>query len=477
MNNGIEVSITVGADTSLNAIRNALVSALNDNDNGVDGIIVAAPGADGVLTLTAAGNTAGAAGAFVASVAGITAGNTATVDAISNGSVADNAAQSAATANTAAQDALDAANTAQTEVNSALTAAQNAANQTGAGSVAQNFLTDTQEQVTDTNASVASAVRDAAAAAQSAANAQAQADLAGADVGAIATAIAAANNAAIQAADEDADTAAEAAEAAFSQATANGTVALQNARSAIDDTVDMLELATSFDEVTLSVDTALDDGDVFTLIIDPTPADGASGDETTISVAVGTHTNTVAQGVTLADVRDTLVDAVNTAAGTDGNDLFNLIEATATTGDGRLIVASKTTGTAIGVTASATPADDSGITAESGSAELLSALATAQAAKTTIDSLFAGDLPSDAGTQTATALNGVVGTLNAAVATVRQTVTYTVGGTLEAGDELTAKINGTSVTIEVGTNTGGLTTVEAARDALVAAINLSLIHI
>ena len=334
---------------------------------------------------------------------------------------------------------MAAANAAQTNVNSALTAAQNAADQIGAGSVAQNFLTDTQEQVTDTNSSVASAIRDAAAAAQSAANAQAQADLAGADVSAIATAIAAANSAAILAADEDADTAAEAAEAAFSQATNDATVALQNARSAIDDTVDMLELATSFDEVTLSVDTALDDGDVFTLIIDPTPANGASGDETTISVTVGTHTDTVAQGVTLADVRDALVNSVNTAAGTDGNDLFNLIEATATTGDGRLIIASKTTGTAIGVTASATPIDDSGITAESGSTELLNALATAQAAKSTIDDLFSGDLPTDAGSTTATALNSVVGTLNAAIATVRQTVTYTVSGTLEVGDDLTAR--------------------------------------
>ena len=242
--------INVGDDA--NAVRDALVTAIQNA--GIAGITVAA-GGTGALVLTA--TQAGAAGAFLTSIPN-DSDDALSLDAISNGSVADSAADSAATASETAQSALAAANAAGTDVNSALTAAQTAANLDGAGSVAQAFLTNTQSQVSATNTSIASAVRDAAAAAQSATNAQAQADLAGADVGAVGAAITAANNAAILAADEDADTAAEAAEAAFSQATASSTAALTKAEDAITDAADMLQLATSFDQVTLTGTPAAD---------------------------------------------------------------------------------------------------------------------------------------------------------------------------------------------------------------------------
>jgi VCBS repeat-containing protein len=440
------------------AVRDALVSKIQAAITGgsISGLSVAA-GGSGQLVLTA--STAGAAGGFLTLVPEANAAAL-SVDAISNGSIADRAAQSAADANTAAQNALSAANQAGTDAATAQTAAQTAANLPGAGSVAQSYLTDTQSQVSATNTSVASAVRDAAAAAQSAASAQAQADLAGADVGAIAAAIEAANTAAVAAADEDADTAAEAAEAAFSQATASATDALTKAQSAITDGADMLQLATSFDQVTLTGTPAA--GDQFTLTIDPTPGNPTNGDAVVVTV-------TAADGDTINDVRDALVSAANNTQSLQG-----VAAATATSGDGGLIIAAATDGASIGVTVTE---DGAATGAESASAEILAALTAADAAQGVIDGLFNGDLPNDAGTQTANALDNVVTALDTAIAATRQQISITLGGTLETGDTLTVNIDtnndGTAdviTTITIGADTGGSTSLAAVRDALVSEI-------
>ncbi|PIW31258.1 MAG: hypothetical protein COW30_00110, partial [Rhodospirillales bacterium CG15_BIG_FIL_POST_REV_8_21_14_020_66_15] len=446
---GGEINVGDGAT----AVRDALVTAIQTAITGgtITGLAVAAGGA-GQLVLTA--TAAGAAGGFLTVVPGANAADL-SVDAISNGSVADNAAQNADDANTAAQTALTAANQAGADAAAALTAAQAAANLPGAGSVAQAFLTDTQSQVSATSTSIASAVRDAAAAAQSLASAQAQADLAGANVGAIAAAIEAANSAAVEAADRDAETAANAAESALSQAETSGTAALTQAQSAIADGADLLQLATSFDQVTLTGTPAA--GDQFTLTIDPTPGDAGNGDAVTVTV-------TAADGDTVNDVRDALVDAVNNSAG-----LQDIAVASASNGDGGLIVAAATSGTSIGVSVTE---DGAATGVESASSQILAALTAASAAKAVIDGLFAGEeLPNDAGTQTATALDNVVAALDAAIAVTRQTVSVTLGGSLEIGDTLSVTVDGTTVNVTVGAGTGGLTTLAAARNALVTALN------
>ena len=441
--------ISVGDDA--NAVRDALVTAIQNA--GIAGVTVAA-GGTGALVLTAP--QAGAAGAFLTT---ISAGGTdaLSLDAISNGSVADRAAEDAVEASEAAQNALAAANAAGTTAGNALTAAQAAANpDIGAGSVAQAFLSNTQSQVTATNSSVDSAARDAAAAAQSAASAQAQADLAGTDGDAIADLITAANNAAIRAADEDADTAAEAAEAAFSQATASSTAALTKAEDAITDAAEMLQLAASFDQVTLTGTPSADD--VFTLTIDPTPGNAGNGDAVTVEV-------TAQDGDTIDDIRDALVDAVNSHA-----DLQGVAQASATSGAGGFVVAATTSGNSIGVTVTE---DGDATGAESASAQILNALAAANAAKTTIEGLLADGVQDGDGDATATALDSAVTALDAAIAATRQTVSVTIGGTVEAGDTLTVAFDtdndGTpdvTKTITVGANP----TLAAVRDALVAEI-------
>ncbi|MAO55568.1 MAG: hypothetical protein CMM61_07715, partial [Rhodospirillaceae bacterium] len=445
--------INVGDDA--NAVRTALVNAIQAQITGgaINGVTVAA-GGDGAFVLTA--TAAGAAGGFLTVIPEASAAAL-SLDAISNGSVADRAADAAATANTAAQNALTAANTANSDAADALTDAQAAVNLPGAGSVAQALLTDTQAEVSATATSLASVVRDAAAAAQSAASAAAQADLAGADVGAIAAAIEAANTAVIQAADEDADTAAAAAEAAFSQASASATAALEQAQSAITDGADMLELASSFDQVTLTGTPSA--GDQFTLSIDPTPANAGNGD--TINIVV-----TAEDGDTIDDVRDALVDAVNNANGLDG-----IASASASAGTGGLIIAAATSGTTLGVTASVSDSVNTG--AESASALIQAALAEAAAAQTVIDALFDGDLPNDAGSQTANALDDVVTALDAAIAATRQQVSITIGGTLETGDTLTVNFdtnNDGNADLTKTITVGGDTSLSAVRDALVTEI-------
>ncbi|MBB91622.1 MAG: hypothetical protein CMF68_11655, partial [Magnetovibrio sp.] len=440
--------ISVGDDAD--AVRDALVTAIQNA--GIAGITVAA-GGTGALVLTA--TQAGAAGAFLTSIPN-DSDDALSLDAISNGSVADSAADSAATASESAQSALAIANAAGTTAGNALTAAQAAVAQEGAGSVAQAFLTDTQSQVTATNSSVASAARDAAAAAQSAASAQAQADLAGTDGDEIADLITAANTAAIRAADEDADTAAEAAEAAFSQATASSTAALTKAEDAITDAAEMLQLATSFDQVTLTGTPAADN--VFSLTIDPTPGDADNGDAVTVEV-------TAQDGDTINDIRDALVDAVNSHANLQG-----VAQASASSGSGGFVVAATTSGSSIGVTVTEN-GDATG--AESASGQILNALAAADAAKTTIEGLLADGVQDGDGDATATALDNAVTALDAAIAATRQTVSVTIGGTVEAGDTLSVAFDtnndGTAdvtKTITVGANP----TLASVRDALVTEI-------
>ena len=446
--------INVGDDAD--AVRDALVTAIQNA--GIAAVTVAAGGA-GALVLTA--TQAGAAGAFLTVVA---EDGPLDLDAVSNDSVADRAAANAVEASDAAQAALAAANAASDAADDAQTAAQAAANQDGAGSVAQAYLTDTQSQVTATNSSVASAVRDAAAAAQSATSAQAQADLAGADVGAIAAAITAANSAAILAADEDADTAAEAAEAALAQAKTSATAALSKAQDAIDDSAEMLELATSFNQITLTGTPAADD--VFTLTIDPTPGDAGNGDAITVTV-------TANDGDTIDDIRDALVGAVN-----DEADLQGIAKASATSGSGGFVVAAATSGNSIGVTVTE---DGDATGAENASELILNALAAANTARTTINDLLADNELDGDGDTTAAALDNVVDALDDAIAATRQTVSVTIGGTLEVGDTLTVSFDSDGdgtvdlpVVLTVGADTAGSTDLADIRDAFVAKINTAL---
>ena len=151
--------INIGDDAA--AVRDALVTAIQAaiDGNTISGVTVAA-GTGTALVLTA--TSAGAAGGFLTVVPESSAAAL-SLDAISNGSVADNMADAAATANTNAQTALSTANQAGADATAAQTAAQAAANLPGAGSVAQSYLTDTQSQVSATNTSISSATRDAAA--------------------------------------------------------------------------------------------------------------------------------------------------------------------------------------------------------------------------------------------------------------------------------------------------------------------------
>ncbi|MEP0337182.1 MAG: LamG-like jellyroll fold domain-containing protein [Alphaproteobacteria bacterium] len=443
-------------------IAAALIAAINTS--AAAGTVTAAAGAaTGALTLTA--TQTGALGAFLTVVPDGDA-DTLSLDAISNGSVADRAAQLASDASDAAQAALTAANAASDAADDAQTAAQAAANQDGAGSVAQAYLANTQSQVTATNSSVASAVRDAAAAAQSAASAQAQADLAGADVGAIAAAITAANTAAIQAADEDADTAAEAAEASFTQATANATTALQQALNAITDARELIDLSLSFDQVTLTGTASI--GDTFTLSIDPLAYDEeVSAVDITITVGDDTDGST-----DLNDIRDALVSAVNSAATTNGNGLFGAIQASTSAGDGRFVIASSPSGTPIEITT--TVSDEVNTGAESASSALISSTVWARVAQRDLEDLLeANELPANAGSQTSDQFDIVISRLNAAIDATRQEVSISLSGTYEAGDIVTINYGAGSVVIHVGDDTGGSTALADIRDLIIDLIGNS----
>ncbi len=215
----------------------------------------------------------------------------------------------------------------------------------------------------------------------------------------------------------------------------------------------MLQLATSFDQVTLTGTLAADN--VFTLTIDPTPGDADNDDAVMVEV-------TAQDGDTINDIRDALVDAVNNHANLQG-----VAQASATSGSGGFVVAATTSGNSIGVTVTEN-GDATG--AESASTQILNALAAADAAKTTIEDLLADGVQDGDGDATATALDTAVTALDAAIAATRQTVSVTIGGTVEAGDTLTVAFDtnndGTpdvTKTITVGANP----TLASVRDALV----------
>lgn len=161
-----------------------------------------------------------------------------------------------------------------------------------------------------------------------------------------------------------------------------------------------------------------------------------AGDQYTVTVDgnVVTYTVTGAEA-NLAEVRDGLVAAIAASAPASA-----IATAAAGTGNGEITLTAVTSGTAFTTT---TTANVTGATADN----------TATSTTT---------LANDDGstlTTTATAANA---------GAVSQVDTITLAGTVEAGDQYSATINGTTVTYTV---TGGEANLDAVRDGLVAAIN------
>ncbi|NQW02089.1 MAG: flagellar hook-basal body complex protein [Rhodospirillales bacterium] len=161
-----------------------------------------------------------------------------------------------------------------------------------------------------------------------------------------------------------------------------------------------------------------------------------AGDQYTVSVDGITVTYTVTGAeANLGEIRDGLLAAIsaNTAASA-------VATAAAGTGAGEITLTAVTSGTAFTSTATA---NVTGATVDNSGSRT-----------TTLENDDGTSL-----TTTATAANA---------GAVAQVDTVTLAGTVEAGDQYTATINGTTVTYTV---TGGEVDIDAVRDALVTAIN------